>query len=184
VNRQSLPELEELVALFYRDGAQLGTFEEVSADDLPAPYRTLLAHDDHMTVTVESFHGSSVDVEVLERLFASPRYARKILLRRQSDGQVVQFGIMRLSFNYLNDDVRRDIESERIPLGRTLIEHGVLRKVQLVSLWRIAAGADLAQLFPVPAGSQTFGRTALIYCNGEPAVELLEIVTPAATMRE
>jgi hypothetical protein len=105
------------------------------------------------------------------------------LLRRQTDRAVVQFGIMRLSFDYLSDEVQQDILSERIPLGRTLIAHDVLRKVQLASLWRIAIGRDLAHWFQVSRGTPTFGRTALIYCNGEPAVELLEIVVPVATMR-
>jgi hypothetical protein len=33
-------------------------------------------------------------------------------------------------------------------------------------------------LLGVPEGTTTFGRTAMIHCNGEPAVELLEIVAP------
>jgi chorismate-pyruvate lyase len=178
-----LPKMEELVALFYSDPATLGMLEEIAAGELPVPYNSLLAHDDHMTVTVESFHGGPVDVDVLERKIEPPRYARKILLRRHADGQVVQFGIVRLSFEYLGAEVQRDIESEQIPLGRTLIEHNVLRKVQLASVWRVRAGDDLARLFQIPAGTTTYGRTALIYCNGKPAVELLEIVTPVATMR-
>ena len=40
-------------------------------------------------------------------------------------------------------------------------------------------GEDLAAIFGVTPGSVTYGRTALIYCNGKPAVELLEIVAPA-----
>jgi phenylpyruvate tautomerase PptA (4-oxalocrotonate tautomerase family) len=64
------------------------------------------------------------------------------------------------------------------PLGRVLIQHNVLREVQLTSLWRINPAEELRNLLDLPAGQIIYGRTALIYCNGEPAVELLEIVTP------
>jgi chorismate-pyruvate lyase len=65
-----------------------------------------------------------------------------------------------------------------VPLGRVLIEHNVMRNVRLLSLWQIEPGAELRQLFKLPEAERCYGRTALIYCNGVPAVELLEIVTP------
>jgi hypothetical protein len=74
--------------------------------------------------------------------------------------------------------VRLRIEAEDTPLGRVLIENNVLRRVRLASLWRVRAGAELARLFDLAAGAVTYGRTALIECNNEPAVELLEIVAP------
>jgi hypothetical protein len=45
-------------------------------------------------------------------------------------------------------------------------------------LYRVECGEDLAKIFGVAPGVPTYGRTALIHCNGEPAVELLEIVAP------
>jgi chorismate-pyruvate lyase len=173
-----VPELETLVALFYDAPEDLGDFVEVRAEEMPPVYRRLLAHNHHMTVTVEQRHGSLVDVEVLDTKIDDPFYARKILLRRQSDGRVVQFGIMRVDFRFLGDAVRREIESQSTPLGRILIKHDVLREVELFKLWRVAAGDDLCRLFPCPADEPTYGRTALIHCNHQPAIELLEIVTP------
>ncbi len=173
-----LPDLSTLVALFYENPAELGTFEQVSAAEIPTPYRELLAHHAHMTVTMEEFHGSPVDVRVLATRHDGSRYSRKILLSRQSDGRVVQFGIPRLNLNFLSDEVRAEIESQRTPLGRVLIKHNVLREVELVALWRVRMGGDLARLFSRPAGEVVYGRTALIHLNGEPAVELLEIAAP------
>jgi len=172
------PDLAVLLDLFYESPAAAGQFVEVSADELPPVYRRLLAHEEHMTVTVEEHHGSKVDVEVLESQMVDSHYARKIRLRRQSDGQVVLFGIVRLDFTYLDDDVRREITDQQTPLGRILITHNVLRRVKLAGLWRIEPSRELAGLLCVEPGATVFGRTALIHCNGEPAVELLEIVTP------
>ena len=167
-----------LAALFYPSTDGLGEFAEVSADALPPVYRSLLAHNNHMTVTVEQHHRSPVDVRVLDKRRVGSHYARKILLARQSDGAVVQFGLMRIDFRYLDETVQREIESEAIPLGRVLITHNVLREVELVSLWEITPGDELAALLRAPAGARVYGRTALIHVNGEPAVELLEIVSP------
>ena len=171
-------DLETLVRLFYDDGGELGLFTEKSAEAMPAAYRPLLAHTGHMTETVEAHHGDRVDVEVLAKRVTASHYARKILLRRRRDRRVVQFGIMRVAFAYLPAAARAEIEAETTPLGRVLIEHNVLRSVELVALWRVEPGRDLQKLFGIPAGVETYGRTALIYCNHEPAVELLEIVTP------
>ncbi len=145
---------------------------------MPAAYRKLLDHHHHMTVTVERYHGSLVDVQVLERQMTETHYARKILLARQSDGHVVQFGIVRLNLHFLAEDVRQEILSERIPLGRVLIEKKVMRKIRLCGLWQVAPGPDLQQLMHIEPGKITCGRTAMIDCDGQPAIELLEIVTP------
>jgi chorismate-pyruvate lyase len=131
-----------------------------------------------MTVTVERYHESKVDVKVLDRLRTDTHYARKIILTRQSDGRVVQFGIMRIHLQVLSAAVRAEIESERTPLGRILIQHDVLRKIHLMSLWKIAPGEDLCRIFGLRTPTTTYGRAAVIDCNDEPAVELLEIVTP------
>jgi chorismate-pyruvate lyase len=174
------PDLEALVGLFYSQPERLGEFEEVSTSEMPAAYRELLVHEHHMTVTVELFHQSPVNVRVLRKHITATHYARMILLVRQSDGQVVQFGIMRVHLASLSDEVRGEIESERAPLGRILIEHDVLRRIRLGRLWRISPGPDLAAWLspgrdPPPS---TYGRTAMIDCDGQPAIELLEIVSP------
>jgi len=173
-----MPALDHLAGLFYADLAELGTFEEVLTEAVPQPYRSLLAHHEHMTVSVEQHHGSPVDVEVIAASRSGDYYSRKIILHRQSDRRVVLFGIPRLNLRLVDDEVQREILSESKPLGRVLIEHNVLREVQLASLYRIMPGPDLCRLLVLDQPRPTYGRTAFIYCDGYPAVELLEIVAP------
>jgi len=123
------------VSLFYDSPAELGQFTEVEPGEMPAAARQLLAHDEHMTVTVEAFHKSAVDVEVVETLTKGNHYARKILLRRQSDRGVVQYGIVRLDSSDIPQPAWKEIESQQTPLGRVLINHNVLREVMLITLW-------------------------------------------------
>ena len=170
--------LTELVALFYSSPAELGDFDRVSANSMPPEYQKLLDHDQHMTVAMEAFHNSPVDVKVLQAKSSGDQYARRILLTRQSDGSVVQFGIVRLNFALLGADVRQEIESQSAPLGRILIRHNVMREIELLDLWRVNPGPDLCRLFGAGGEETTYGRTAIIHCNGDAAIELLEIAAP------
>lgn len=170
--------LSELLALFYPQTAPLGAFEFCTSEQCPAEYRAMLDHENHMTVTVEQRHADSVDVQVLACQQNDSHYMRKILLHRQHDRRVVLFGIVRMALAALQPQVRDKILAQGTPLGRVLINHDVLRQVQLNALWRVSCGPDLAQWFACPVGSITYGRTALIYCDGMPAIELLEIVSP------
>ncbi len=167
-----------LVYLFHNELSVIGEFHPVDAAQLPAAYRRLLAHPEHMTVSVEAFYGTRVVLEVLQKCRDDSHYSREILLRRVTDGAVVQYGIVRLDWTRLDEEVRRDILTECIPLGRTLIEHNVLREVEVLQLWQIYCGHRLTSLFGVENSRRTFGRSAIIHCNGEPAIELLEIVAP------
>lgn len=173
-------ELSRLLELFYDSPNALARFQAVSVDEMPEPFRQLLAHPHHMTVAMEQFHGSLVDVHVDTLKQDGEKYARRIVLTRQSDARKVQFGIVRLDFGCLSAAVRQEIESRKTPLGRILIEHNVLREIELIGLWRVEVGADLARLLDVEPGSVTYGRTAVIHCNHAPAVELLEIAAPLA----
>jgi chorismate-pyruvate lyase len=169
---------KQLLGLFYPANERLGVFAKVSAAALSPLAARLLDHDHHMTVTLEQHHTSPVDVHVLATRTDGNHYSRKIVLTRQSDNQPVMFGLVRMDKTVFADDVRAEIESQRTPLGRVLIENNVLRSVKRMELYRVAVAAELAQQFKLDAGTVCFSRTAMIYCDEAPAIELLEIVTP------
>jgi len=171
-------ELAHLIQLVDPDMDQLGTFKRCNSLDLPQPYRQLLSHNEHMTVTVEAFHSCRITVEVLQSWTDGNFYIREILLRRESDQEIILYGVVRLRLDSLATEPRNAILSESIPLGRVLIDHNVLRNVELVELWQISMGPRLALHFRCPEGTTTFGRTAMIYFDTQPALELIEIVRP------
>lgn len=165
-----------LASLFYDDLSKLGQFDPVAPDDLPHDYRTLLAHNDHMTVTLEAFHGCPVDVRVLDECRDEASYARNSLLARHRDGAILQFGIVRLWMGDLPAAARDEITAQRLPLGRVLIEHNVLREVELITLWRITPGPTLKLHMRLADDTPVFGRSAQILVDERPTVQLLEIV--------
>ena len=171
----------ELISIYYRDSSLLGRFEQVESQAVPSVYRKLLDHSNHMTVTVESHHAENVDVEVLRSDVVDGHYRREILLKTHASQRVVQYGIVRLYMKYLADEPRNEILGQCKPLGRVLIEHNVLREIELFDLLRVECGPVLSKFFGVEPGTITYGRTALIHCDHEPAIELLEVVRPEPT---
>lgn len=170
--------IQELCELFYSTTDEVGLFEEVTAGELPDQFKSLLAHDDHMTVTVEAWHNSLVKLSVLSECHDKDSYARRILLSLQRDGSPVQFGVMRIALDGLPQIVRMEIESQALPLGRIMIRHHLMRDVELDQLWRITAGPELRKYLKLERGTICYGRTARILVEKIPAVELLEIVAP------
>lgn len=173
-----LTELDSLISLFPQDEPLIDSAEHVPSSQTPEPYKQMLVHDHHMTVTMESYHQSSVDVRVLDQALDGDTYVRKILLLKSGTDQVVQFGIVRFNFQYVTEDVRDEILAGETPLGRVLINHNVLRHIDLGAILRITAGPGLASLLQMPTGDVTYGRLATIFCNHRPAVDLLEISAP------
>jgi chorismate-pyruvate lyase len=177
-----------LVRLFCPAVEDFATLTAVAPEAVPAPYRELLDHTNHMTVVMEQFHGEPPQLQVVARWLpeAGRRgdwYAREILLRSAA-GKVWQQGIVRIDLDQIDPATAALIRQARLPLGRVLINAGLLREVQHVALVKVVPGRHLATLFGgesgrVPAGSRaTYGRVAEISLGGVPAVELLEIVAP------
>lgn len=173
-------ELTSLLEIFADKNALVAQAEHVPAGLVPEPFKRLLAHDHHMTVTMEEFCGCSVNVSVLETKDVENYYCRMILLTSSETGKVVQFGIVRFDFQYVTEAVKEEILARKIPLGRVLINHNVLRHIDLGALLKLKMGPKMAECFEASAGTETYGRLATIFCNGQPAVDLLEIATPFA----
>ncbi len=169
--------LESLISQFYEDLRLLGSFKQVAPEQVPDNYRELLDHHSHMTVALEECHDSPVDLRVLE-VHDGPRfYSRKLALSRRSDGRIVLFGLMRLNPKLLPAAAMAEIRAQSEPLGHILIKHNVLREVQRLHLWQVCPGAEPRDLFKLKDDQPIYGRTALIRCNTQPAIELLEIVS-------
>ncbi len=177
------PHLETLFALFPQAG-DLPEYELVPADKVPSPYHGLLVHEHHMTVTVEAYHGDLVDVCILAQRQEADWYARKILLTLHGSGRVVQFGIMRVHFQYCSAAVRDAIVAGQTPLGRILIEHDVLRRIEPTAYLRVLPGPAMMKWFGLTHAQPAYGRLAFIHCDEMPAVELLEIVVPEEASTE
>lgn len=166
--------LEKLYGLFGEMSRP--DYVPVPAEAVPPPYNHLLVHHQHMTVTMEAFYGGPVALRVLARKRFDSWYARKILLLREQ--RVVQFGMMRIHLDLCSVEVRSAILREDTPLGHILIQHRVLRYIEPVAYLRLFPDAAMCAWFGLAKPQETYGRLAIIHCDHQPAVELLEIAAP------
>jgi len=148
------------------------------ASALPEPYRALLAHTHHMTVTMEALYGSPVDVLVLNADRLGDFYHRRIVLTLQSTGRIVQYGLVRIDLSLCSLPVRSAILSQNTPLGRILIEHNVLRRIEPTAFLRVDPGPTLTQALRMAKPILLYGRTGVIFCDDRPAIAVLEVPAP------
>jgi len=157
---------------------QVPEFEVISSYDVPPPYRDLLVHDQHMTVTLERFHRRPVELRVLARRVEGGEYARMILLAIEGTDEIVEFGIFRMDLTTCNQEVQDEIVAGKTPLGRILIQHDVLRRIDPTAFFRIWPNDTLKEWFGISENQPVYGRLACIFCNNLLAIELLEVVRP------
>ena len=174
-----------LVTLFAKPVESFASLEPVLPSAVPEPYRSLLDHDSHMTVVMERFHRQTLALRVLaridERVDPAAWYAREILLV-DAAGAPVQHGIVRIDLAQVGAETAARIRAATEPLGKVLIDAGLLRQVRRVEILRVEPGPRLASVMGIDPGEKTgtYGRVADISLSGkaEPAVELLETVVP------
>jgi len=154
--------------------------ERILAGDVPEPFRSLLVHDQHMTEVMERRHAGPVRVEVQARRRAGDFYSRWIRLRRVSDDTVVQGGLVRIRLSLLPAQAAAAILKEETPLGRLLIDHHTLRRIDIRDYMRFLPQAPLEACLGPMNGSPTYGRLGWLHVGGQPAIELFEIIAPAS----
>jgi hypothetical protein len=151
--------------------------QEVGPEEIPCPARPLLVHPRHMTRTLVEHYGVPVDLHILQRHADDRVYSRKVLITLQETARVVEYGIARVNLDRLIKPVEKAILAEHAPLGSILINHNVLRRIQPRWFVRLALGSSMLAWFDCQKAGPLYGRITTIYCNKEPTIELLEIVT-------
>lgn len=150
----------------------------VPAAALPEPCRQLLAHDAHMTATLERFHGAPVAVEVVRRRHAAAVYRREILLHLPH-GRNVQYAVVEIALAHCPPPARDAILDEREPLGRILQRFAAALRVEPVAFVRAALPGSLAERFAAVEGSPAYGRLVRIHQGSACLIEGLELLAPA-----
>ena len=199
--------VEELISKFL-SLKDFGTVSVIRPSRVIEPFHSLLAHDSHMTVAMESFHEHAVSLNVVkvvtdevdgeifytrEILLTSPQFqsekfglSPRLRVLPRGHEHIVQYGIVRIASDRLPKDVVTRIQAGGTPLGRILIEADLHRDVRCVSLFEVILGPHFSKLCPglEPGGtSRTYGRFATISISSKPVIELFEVVIPPASER-
>lgn len=143
---------------------------------MPERFQELLVHQDHMTVRLEEHYGRKVALRVLEEHAMGDIYRRRIALLIDGTEDVVEFGVVRIDLQHLPDEARAEVLQRSRPLGDILIRHNLLRRIEPRWYLRIPLTCPQLTCFGANVSGDAYGRVGTIYCNGEPAIELLEVV--------
>lgn len=152
-------------------------YTPVSPGQMPAGHSELLVHHEHMTHALARHHGKPVDLYVMERHHEGDLYSRKIFLTKKNTAFTVELGLVRLDLRYVAPEARAEILEGVTPLGEVLTKHNVLRRIEPRWYLHFPDGSSMMTWFGSRERGPNYGRLGTIYCNGEPAVEVLEIVT-------
>jgi chorismate-pyruvate lyase len=155
-----------------------GCCRRIEVTELPAACRELLDHRRHMTTTLESFYGEPVELHVLDEAMTERYYQRQILLQLRQRKTVVEFGIARVDLAQIPAEVRAEVLGRGAPLGDILIRHEVLREIDPRWYFAVEGGCPWRGHFGSSVAGPVFGRLGEIRCNGSPAIEMLEVVSP------
>lgn len=147
----------------------------VYAKDMPEPYRTLLVHDRHMTVTLEEFWHSPVKVHVIDCREESALYTRKISLSNQS-GTPVEYGAVQIDLDCCSDDVRKQILARDTPLGRILIENNIMTHINCRLYFRLTPTPEIMLAYGLDNNEPLYGRFATVEFDSQPAMILMEVM--------
>lgn len=168
--------LDSLCQWFFEDRLSAEGCEPVLAANLPPAFRELLVHNEHMTRKLEAYHQSPMRLRVLHERMEDNIYSRNIELVT-GDDHVVEFGIVRIDLKFTPEPVKSQILDKQNPLGDILISNEVLRRIEPRWYMKFSKDSPLADHFEHHEGEMLAGRVGIIYCENEPAIELLEVVT-------
>ena len=86
--------------VYQRAGVAAPIVRGIGPDELPPPYRSLLAHQRNMTLTLERHFGRLV-LRTLSTFIRRPWYFRRVLLVQENSGRPVEMGAIRVNLNAL-----------------------------------------------------------------------------------
>lgn len=173
-SQAALKQLRLMLAFFGEATTPLA--QMVQPEDMPDVARHLLVHHGHMTEQLEAHYQTTVDVYPYAIHRSGDIYGRKLDLKARRTADVVMTGLMIFNLQAVAPHVRAEILDAQLPLGRILINHGVLREVHSEAYLRIDGADPMARRLLRPGEPAAYGRLATIWCDGQPAVDLLEVV--------
>ncbi len=151
----------------------------IEADEVPAPYHSLLVHRSDMTSTLEKFHGSKIHIEALALHTTDNEYFREVVLVLDGSLKPVEFGAIKIILDLFPQEAQQEILNERSPLGRILSEHKVTFSSRPSAYLRVESDAVIGAALKLSGTHFLFGRrNTLVDQWDRPLAEIVEILPP------
>lgn len=149
---------------------------EISPREIPFPYRTLLVHENDMTLTLERHFGGPVALRPLSTVASGAWYLRRVLLVQAYSGRPVEMGAIRLRLNAFKPRLRAQILRNEIPFGRLLRDAGVDFKSQPRVFLEIEPNPEMMGVFWMREPRTLYGRQTEAFQGGVKIGDIVEIL--------
>jgi len=148
----------------------------LEAEELPDPYRALLAHDRDMTGTLETYFGQPMDLRVHVRKIEGDALFRQVTLVGANDGRPAEFGAIRIALSCFDGEARSLVIDGRVPLGRILREHRVAYVSNPSAYLEVTPGQALSEALQVSGGPLYGRKNELTTPDGQIIAQIIEIL--------
>ena len=168
--------LYPLNLIYTRIGITHPSVKEVSPNQIPAPYRSLLVHNDDMTLTLERHFGDRIVLRPLSTFSYSGWYFRRVLLVQEYSGRPVEMGAIRINLEVFDQRLRAKILKNKIPLGRILRDKHFSYINRVKAFLAITPNLEMMGLFWMRESKILYGRRTEILQRNKKIGDIVEIL--------
>jgi hypothetical protein len=130
----------------------------IAPEEMPGPFRGLLAHDHDMTSELAAHHGDTIRLEVLKSERHDHCHLREVVLHAATSGRAVEYGVIEILLDAFPAVLHADILSGTNPLGTLIVQSRIPFRSKPQGFFTIPSEA-IAGIFPESAGGEIlYGR--------------------------
>ncbi len=168
--------LYPLDLVYRRAGVELPSVEVVQPRDIPMPYRSLLVHDNDMTLTLERHFGGRVVLRPLSTFSSRGSYFRHVLLVQEYAGRPVEMGAIRMRLDAFGARLRHKILKNEIPLGRILRDGRFSYASEAKAFLAVTPNPEMMGVFWMREPRLLYGRRTEIIRHGAKIGDIVEVL--------
>ena len=168
--------LYPLNIVYRRAGVEMPAMEIVAPYQIPSPYRSLLVHEDDMTITLERHFGGRVVLRALSTFTSGPWYFRRVLLVQEYSGRPVEMGAIRMKLDAFGPRLKKQILENEIPLGRILRDGAFKYVSHAMAFLAITPNPEMMGVFWMREPKTLYGRRTEIMRNGTKIGDIVEVL--------
>lgn len=145
---------------FYeRAGRSTPDTQFVEPEEIPEPAKSLLVHQRDMTSTLARYHESAITLDVQARELRDNQLLREVTLRRERDGEPVEYGAISIELGNFEGEAREKIENGTAPLGELIETYVENYRSSPRGYFRVISDAVMASALDVAEGIELYGRS-------------------------
>lgn len=152
-------------------------FEEVSPDEVPDPYYSLLVHEGDMTSRLEAFYEDEISVRKLSSSSDGKAYFREVVLETSQSQKITEYGAIEIQLKNLDEELRPLVLDAQKPLGAILNEARIPYSCAPRAFLKVVPDNEMVEVFGSVEADYLFGRSNEISSyRGETIARIVEIL--------